>query len=204
MMPGTVDETRCHAKGWIILLGIACPSAVPAKAGTHRPDNRAVAGWVPAFAGTAGQFGRYGCFGEWEYVADRNATARAYALAERGGADACGCAGCRNFRLARARIFPARFLELLDELGIDPRKDGEVYHLGRLGPGVHAYGGWYHFVGMLVETGDCPPLHLGSGFQVWMCRASAPRLESLESLPVVQVEFYSKSVPWLLDEPEEP
>src|SRR5262245_30546210 len=112
-------------------------------------------------------------FGQWKYTADREATILAYGRTERGRADTCDCAGCRNFRVARAACFPARFLALLDELGIDPRKDAEVYHNGG-----GSYGGWYHFVGTLGETGDW--VDLGDGFSVWMCHAWAPRLPSLE------------------------
>jgi hypothetical protein len=51
--------------------------------------------------------------------------------------------------VARARAFPAEFLSLLDQLGIDPCKDAEVYRNARLAPGRHDYGGWYHFIGTL-------------------------------------------------------
>jgi hypothetical protein len=71
-----------------------------------------------------------------------------------------------------------------------------------LAPGRHHYGGWYHFVGTLDQTGDFPPLALGNGFSVWMWRASAPRLPSLWGMQVVQVDFHADAVPWLLDEPE--
>ena len=141
-------------------------------------------------------------FGEWKYTADRDATIIAYGRAERGGADTCDCANCRNFRVARARVFPNEFLTLLDRLGIDPVKDAEVYHNARLAPGRHDYGGWYHFMGTLDEAGDFPPVALGEGFTAWMCRASAPRLQGLEGAPVVQLEFQAETVPWLLDEPE--
>lgn len=141
-------------------------------------------------------------FGQWKYTADRAATTLAYSRAERGGADNCNCAPCRNFRVARARAFPAKFLTLLDQLGIDPRKEAEAYYNARLAPGRHYYGGWYHFIGTLDETGDFPVVDLGDGFTAWMCRAYAPRLPSLKGVPAVQVEFLAEAVPWLLDEPE--
>jgi hypothetical protein len=133
--------------------------------------------------------------GQWKYSADRDATILAYSRAERGWADTCDCADCRNFRVARARAFPAEFLSLLGQLGIDPRKDAEVYHNARLAPGRHDYGGWYHFIGTLDETGDFPPVDLGGGFTVWMCRAAAPRLPSLKGKLTVQVEFHADAVP---------
>jgi hypothetical protein len=141
-------------------------------------------------------------FGQWKYSADRDATINAYRQMKRGGVDTCDCPTCRNFRVARERVFPEAFLRLLDELGIDPLKDSEVYHNARLSPGRHDYGGWYHFIGTLDETGDFPVVQLGDGFTAWMCRASAPRLARLEKVPTVQLEFHAERVPWLLNEPE--
>ncbi len=141
-------------------------------------------------------------FGQWIYSVDRDATIRAYRQAERGGADTCDCAWCRNFRNARATIFPPEFLALLEELGIDPNKEAEAYHNAQLAPGRHNYGGWYHFVGTLDQTGDFPVVEFGIGFMAWMCRATAPRLSSLKGLPVVELEFICETVPWLLEEAE--
>ena len=141
-------------------------------------------------------------FGEWSYDADPEATAAAYRSVEHGGAEACGCAGCRNFLLARDKVYPASFLTLLAQLGVDPSKDAEVYHNAQLSPGRHDYGGWFHFVGELHNSGDFPPVALGENFSAWMCRPNAPRLAPLEDLNVVQVEFHAEAVPWLLREPE--
>jgi hypothetical protein len=91
---------------------------------------------------------------------------------------------------------------LLGQLGIDPNKDAEVYHNARIAPGRHDYGGWYHFIGTLDETGDWPAVKFGPGFSVSMCPASGPRLPSLEGEQVVQLEFHAEAVPWLLDGPE--
>jgi len=141
-------------------------------------------------------------FDEWKYRADRDATILAYGRIERGGADTCDCAGCRNFRAARDDCFPPEFIALLAQLGIDPRKDAEVYHNARIAPGCHDYGGWYHFIGTIDDIGESPSVQLGPGFSVWMRPASAPRLRSLEGKQVVQLEFHAEAVPWRLDEIE--
>src|SRR5215204_3861594 len=122
---------------------------------------------------------------EWKYHADRDATILAYGRTERGGADTCDCAGCRNFRAARGDCFTREYIALLGQLGIDPRKDAEVDHNARIAPGRHDYGGWYHFIGTLDETGG-PPVKLGPDFSVRMCPASAPRLPSLDGKQAVQ------------------
>ena len=142
-------------------------------------------------------------FGEWKYSVDRDATRLAYQQVDRGGVDTCDCNGCRNFRVVREQVFPAQFLALLDVLGIDPRKDGEIYHLGPSAPGHHVYGGWYHFIGSLDEIGDFTPIDFGPpNLKVWLCHATAPRLATLKDKPTVQLEFQAEDVPWLLDEPE--
>ena len=141
-------------------------------------------------------------YGSWTFTVDRQATTAAYANEAAGGADTCDCAGCRNFRIARSEVFPVEFLKFLDELGVDFKKDGEVYEIARLDTGLHVYGGWYHFVGQLIETGDFPQEEYGPHFRAWLQRASAPMLPSLKDKDLVQVEFAADAVPWLLEEPD--
>jgi hypothetical protein len=139
-------------------------------------------------------------FGQWEFHVDRPATMDAHAREPRGGADSCTCNGCRNFVAAREKVFPTTFLKLLDSLGIDPLKDGEVYLLGRLAQVGFCYGGWFHFIGSLETTGDFSAVPVAPGFTVWLCRAGAPPIASLKGSSLVQVEFKADLVPWLLEE----
>lgn len=141
-------------------------------------------------------------FGGRRFMVDRDTTARAYQLAEGGGSETCVCNGCRNFRIARDRVFPADFLALLSDLGIDPRKDAEVVHYGANEPGMHMYDGWFHFLGTLAGNGASERVQLGDGFSVWLTDDYAPGLKSLAGQPSVQVSFWTESVPWMLDEPE--
>jgi hypothetical protein len=140
--------------------------------------------------------------GDWLYTCDRKATFDAYAREERGGADTCTCTGCRNFVAVRARAFPRTFLEFLDSLGVDPHKDGEVYHYAQRAPGCHEYGGWFHFVGSLDRTGDFPAFDFGNGFTVSLSNSFAPAHGALQGQPLVEVTFNNPNVPWGLDEPE--
>ena len=143
-----------------------------------------------------------GALGEWLFTCDRNATADAYARAQEGGANTCTCDGCRNFVAVRDRVFPGAFLAFLDSLGIDPHKDGEVYHIARLAPGRHGYGGWFHFVGSLDRPGDFPVVDFGDGFTAWLSDKTAPELDALKGHPLVELNFDATNVPWELDEPE--
>jgi hypothetical protein len=141
-------------------------------------------------------------FGAWQFTCDRQATVDAYAREAVGNSAQCTCIGCRNFVAARFDVFPKAFSTLLDSLGIDPTKDGEVYHNGRLSPGKHHYGGWFHFIGTLDVIGDFQPIEFGESFSVYFCSKSAPCLPALEDLPLVQVEFTASAIAWCLPEPE--
>jgi hypothetical protein len=140
-------------------------------------------------------------FGEWEYMCDRQATVQAYARVISGRSAKCTCDGCRNFVVARHRAFPKAFIELVNDWGIDNCKDGEVYHNARLASGLHDYGGWFHFIGKLEKTGDFPVVELSPGFTAWLLKASAPPLDVFHGLPLVEVQFHSERVPWVLAEP---
>ena len=142
-------------------------------------------------------------FGEWQYICDRAATIDAYRGATAGGSRTCKCAGCRNFVAAGMQVFPAAFLDFLESLGIDPVKDGEVYHIARHSPGRHIYGGWYHFVGLLQVSGEFAAVEFGSGFSSRLCSPTAPRIATLAEQPVVQLSFAADQVPWVLSGEEE-
>ena len=97
---------------------------------------------------------------------DREATVAAYSSIPRGDADRCTCQGCRNFALQRGEIYPEAFRQLLNTLGIDWIKEGEAVRNGPIGDG-HSYGGWFYFVGELIEKGErC--VHLSKEFEYFI------------------------------------
>src|SRR5260370_28782889 len=71
-----------------------------------------------------------------------------------GWAEDCGCVGCRNLVAQRDVVYTAPFRELLNQLGIDPNKEGEAVADGPLKNGLHHYGGWFFFVGEVVTAGE--------------------------------------------------
>jgi len=145
---------------------------------------------------------------------DRCATLAAYAQLQQGWAERCNCAGCRNFIAARAQAFPDAFHAFLAELGIDVNKEGEAIHYGPVEGDVHFYGGWFYFVGELIEAGEglttiplpgsqssVPRLPgPGEGFQYWFSTSFA-RPPALFGKTVAAVEF-STLISWMLDEPD--
>jgi hypothetical protein len=83
----------------------------------------------------------------WTVRHDGAATVAYYQRAAQGDTCRCLCSGCRNFALQRSTAFPAEFLRLLDQLGIDPKQEHEAYEMGPASNGLRCYGGWLVFIG---------------------------------------------------------
>ena len=85
---------------------------------------------------------------------DREQTVKAYKQIDKSWADECKCVHCRNFIAQRETAFPASFLDLLNHLGIDSSKEGEVYGCYPMPSGKRQYGGWFFLSGLLLEAGE--------------------------------------------------
>ena len=118
-----------------------------------------------------------------------------------GGADTCSCVWCRNFTLTRSSAYPLSFVVFLQSLGVDPNKEGEAWHAETHDDGHHTYGGWFHFIGSLNrDEGECQAVQFGSSFRAWLQKANAPTVRGVSRTKLVQVEFISEQIPWLLAE----
>jgi hypothetical protein len=138
----------------------------------------------------------------------------AYAEMERSAPEECGCTPCLNWVAAREETYPDEARHLLDRLGIDFRREAEVYHNARLDTGLHSYGAWYHFVGSIAEGGDAfvstaPDGHAGTfdlepvveTFWIGFTSRTALVPDLFGEQPLVQVEIAAE-VPWVIDEEE--
>ncbi|HEY2857689.1 MAG TPA: hypothetical protein VGJ21_04685 [Terracidiphilus sp.] len=134
--------------------------------------------------------------GEFIIEYDREATARTYRLIERSDADRCGCSYCRNFVSQRPSHYPPSFLNLLNDLGIDPSKEGEVFECGLEG-GLHYYGGWLFLSGKLLQRGG--HVRDGKNFEYWFDDGYRPPSEADFGEDQIVLEF-STRFPWVLDE----
>ncbi len=129
---------------------------------------------------------------------DRERTRQAYSTVKRGDAERCGCSYCQNFAAQRNTAYPEVFRFLLDQLGIDPEKEGEVYESGPEGS-LRIYGGWLYFAGELVHSGE-RMTDIGSGFQYWFAEAkNLPKPEADFGPSVLAVEFLTR-LPWVIPE----
>ncbi len=137
-------------------------------------------------------------FGDQLIRFDRAMKQKAYAGITTDGAAECGCSYCRNFIAQRASVNPQSFLALLDQLGIDPTKEGEVYECGPTQDGRRLYGGWLFFTGQVLEPGQN---HVQQdGMEYWV--------NGDKRLPVPNGDFghdllaleFTTSIPWVLSE----
>jgi hypothetical protein len=138
--------------------------------------------------------------GQQKVLFDREATVELYCQAiTKPGADSCICISCKNFAAQRGKIFPEAFDQFLRTVGIDPLKEWEAfdYDFGT-NPDGNLYGGWFLFVGELVEGVDKRPEPQQEPFAYWFT-ASFPN----GTLPVgpkcCAVEFLGR-IPWVLSE----
>ena len=135
---------------------------------------------------------------------DREATAAIYGSLEHSDTERCGCVVfCRNFAAQRNLVYPASFITLPEQLGIDPSKEGEVFELGPVADGYHLYSGWFFLVGEVVtvdERNDNAPdaqdeVHPFEFFFTW----SHPKAEAFGAGKVLAIEF-TTHVKWVLPE----
>ena len=151
-------------------------------------------------------------FGRWELMCNPELTRKSYASVTVGGPEQCGCDPCLNFIAARQQIYNPDVLELFKQLGISHNREVEIYHMARVGPGRHLYGGWFHFVGSIASGADAAMQVAENTWQPALEKASesfslgfSSRIglvrESFKNLPLVQLEFTAE-VPWILDKAE--
>jgi hypothetical protein len=119
---------------------------------------------------------------------DRAMTLKAYEGITEGGADECKCGFCQHFRKNRTVAYPATFLSLLEKIGIDRNKEGEVYENYTDEQGITNFGGWFFFTGQILEPGEKQVEADGMTYWVGDGR-SLPRSEGEFGLDLLALEF---------------
>jgi hypothetical protein len=131
-------------------------------------------------------------------AAEPDTTRRIYTRIALGGADTCNCLPCRNYRLVRDEAYPPEFRTLLDELGIDYRKELEVYGGEPLPDGAHHYEGWFCFVGKAYGREITLP-DTTTNFQYRLADTAPGPQREFDGHSVLYLEFRT-TVPWRLPE----
>jgi len=135
--------------------------------------------------------------GPWELEVDVESTQRAHAETY-SSAERCGCAYCRNFVAVRDKTLPRKFIDILEQLGVNYRKDSEIYETHKRADGTHGYGGWYHAVGTVLSGPNEHSESLGKRFWYWVSNR-AHLVRKGFPLPAFQIEF-GTTLPWVIDE----
>jgi hypothetical protein len=132
---------------------------------------------------------------------DRDRTRAAYSALLTGDAERCGCLYCLNFAAQRSSAYPIDFGLLLERIGIDVEKEGEVYEIGLQGD-LRTYCGWFYFSGYLTEPGE--RMTELPGFQYYFRDAvQLPRPDADFGERAAAVEFETR-LPWVLKDRPEP
>ncbi|WP_140464950.1 hypothetical protein [Hymenobacter nivis] len=147
-------------------------------------------------------------FRQWLFSVDKEATETTYAASLASVPTACGCHDCLNFEAARELAFPPEALALFTELGVDYRREGEVFQYQRLPDGRHHYGGWLHFRGAILDgpdffsTAENKIASLTDLFSIGFTAGNAPSIfPNLHHIVQIEIETY---IPWLLTDVPEP
>jgi len=137
--------------------------------------------------------------GQQKILFDREATVALYLQTIMvPGADQCSRIPCKNFAAQRGTIFPETFLQFLNKLGADPLKEWEAfdYNFEPKNPRKRVlYGGWFLFVGELVEGFDKRPEPAQQGFAHWFT-TSFPAGTLPTGLKLCAV--FLGEIPWVL------
>lgn len=146
-------------------------------------------------------------------MCDRDATLAAYSEGDRWGKDSgCPCSNCPNFFAVLDQAYPAKFVAILEELGIRPGQETEVYYTAHLSNGLHSFGGWFYFVGVLLSGADAWKQTSDTSWRDDFIRISDRFEYGLSAKPnwipapfknksIVTVEFQTE-IPWVLSEEE--
>lgn len=145
----------------------------------------------------------------WKITYDYEATRKAYAQINVGDPERCRCEHCLNFAAVRDEVYPREVREVFEEIGIDYRKESEVYHLYKISPGSHEYGGWFNFIGTVEYIDESyRPSKEKPGWLKYVTVSesfswffSDYRVEAyhkaFSNQPIVQIDF-NAIVPWVL------
>ena len=142
--------------------------------------------------------------GKWEVEFDRDATRAAYAKIENFCVEQCHCVYCKNFEAIRDEVYTEEFKSILKDIGIDARKEAEVYYIRAVNKNRHLYGGWFHFVGRYNYTGTDRInghnnlIKINDTIEMSLSDHALLVDSAFKSEAVVQLEF-KVEVPWVIE-----
>lgn len=144
------------------------------------------------------------------FQVDSQLTRQTYAKIGTGNSETCPCGQCKNYRIQKEKAFPDDVLDLFAKLGIDFRKESEVYEVQRLDNGLHHYAGWFHFAGRITAGGDCKKQFAENSWQIDLSEIDKDFKMGFtvgnalsffkKGTGLVQLEFET-NIPWVITDP---
>lgn len=148
--------------------------------------------------------------GPWELDVDLAATRELYAQISNGAED-CSCDHCQDWARERSKTLSPPIREFLATLGIDWRREAEVFE-GDPRRASHTCAGWFHIVGRIVSgpreeirkhfLGGAEILRpdtitITDGYDVLLHDGLPPMKPATEAalaqgLPIITLEFHTK------------
>ncbi|HVJ27655.1 MAG TPA: hypothetical protein VM493_08925 [Vicinamibacterales bacterium] len=129
-------------------------------------------------------------FGPYTLDHDTPTTRKAYADIPAGDSQTCTCAMCRNWLTIRDRVLPAEFRDLLDRLGIDYTKEGEIIQSSRRRGDRHLVTVRYHAIGVMLSEPTSETVIIDDmEIMIDWSDGSDSFFEPLRSYPLVSVTF---------------
>lgn len=103
----------------------------------------------------------------------------------------CGCLDCSNY-VRSCEALDEQVKDFFDQFGVDPRKEGEIWHVYESEDGVHYYDGFYHFVGEIVGIDQLDWIEVGN-FKFGLTNASNESTLVPDSFPNPIIELSIKA-----------
>lgn len=148
-------------------------------------------------------------FGPYQVYVDVEKTAAFYQSKAVPTSEQCTCNGCQNYDKAILQASPA-VLQFLRDLGIDPKRPGEVFGVtGEIEVNkTYWYSGWYHIVGTFLDHPDetkqealenCYQPDPAFDFRVWFTddRKHMGWIEKEFPEPILEMSI-STHLPWII------
>ena len=146
-------------------------------------------------------------FRDWELAVDYALTKNTYENIDFGGSESCICNDCKNFARNIEQLYPNEIRELFQKLGIDFKKECEIWRMCKERDGLHRYNGWFHYKGSFKgenhtkkireENSTFELVPITENFSIGF-RYSNQLTHFDDKENLVQIEFEVK-LPWILD-----
>ncbi len=148
----------------------------------------------------------------WIVKYDKSATRLAYSQIDMGDPEVCRCEYCLNFAAARDEVYPIEVMKVLEEIGIDYRKESEVFFCNKEDDGKLCYIGELCFVGRVENTNEAHEPFEGKAdlltfedeaqiFVWYFSNRATPRQSVFENKPIA-IFYFGARVPWVLQTKE--